>query len=97
MIAYIYLKDIFHTCMSPFSAQAWALRHLLQSFPTQVTSDQEASIVDSALELQHTTCTSTRNCFSGADCISGICTCRSPYVKSREQVRPVGYLMLWHS
>lgn len=58
-------------------------RYLLQAFPAGL---DEASIVNSALQLQHTTCLSTRNCFAGADCINGVCSCRSPHVETNGQV-----------
>ena len=68
---------------APSYPQGYHQRHLLQAFPAGL---DEASILNSALQLQRTTCTSTSSCFSGADCVNGICSCRSPYVETKGQV-----------
>ena len=72
------------------NVQGYYQRHLLQAFPSGL---DEAIITNSALQLQRTTCTSSSNCFSGADCINGFCSCRSPFVETKGQVRmPLGFL-----
>ena len=78
----------------PYHPQAFYTRHLLQSFPSGVGPDQEASIVNSALELQRTSCTSTSDCFSGASCINGLCTCQSPLVEDHGQVSTCRHVLL---
>lgn len=68
---------------TPLYLQGRHQRHLLQAFPAGL---DEASILNSALQLQRVTCASTSNCFPGADCVNGICSCRSPYVETSGQV-----------
>ena len=55
--------------------QGQSQRYLLHAFHADL---DEASTVKSALQLQRTTCTSTSTCCCGADCINGVCSCRSP-------------------
>ena len=75
-----------------YDLQVTGQRHLLQAFLAGV---DEASIVNGALELQHTSCSSTDTCSAGADCINGICTCQSTYVETNGQVsRPL--VLSWY-
>lgn len=50
--------------------------------------------MNSALELQRTSCTSTSDCFSGASCINGLCTCQSPLVEDHGQVSTCRHVLL---
>ena len=54
--------------------------------PALLDADQEANIVAGSMELQRTVCNATSDCFTNADCISGVCTCTSPLVESGGQV-----------
>ena len=77
----------------PYHLQALYTRHLSQ-FPSVVGPDQEASVVNSALELQRASCTSTSDCFSGASCFNGLCTCQSPLVEDDGQVSTCRHVLL---